>query len=226
MEANCAKNAGNRTIRHNTVQDAFRDIARDVGVRTSFETRTSLSGARDRTDVTYHDIRVKAPPGASFLSSNKTLHIDVAVVEPASISGIRMGAHKLRGKYSSVKAKKKITHYASLVPSGDLFLPAVLTTRGFLDPDCRKVVALLAEHATLSTETASVMSAQDRDTLKGAYIDRFYTRISVALRKACSRCTSAGVNRISIPARLPITSRLITSAHPMIGAAGRSLRFA
>ena len=95
-----------------------------------------------------------------------------------------------------------------------------------MDPDARNAVALLAEHVTKSTEMAIDMSIEDRNALKGVYINRFYTRISVALRKACSRCTSAGVNRISIPAQLPITSKLITKAHNLVGAAGRSLRFA
>lgn len=227
--ANCSKNAGNRTIRHNTVQDAFLAIAKENGIRAYPETHINPNGSRDRTDVTFHNVLVK-PPGIGSRHVSTTLHIDVAVVEPASSSGINMGAHKLRGKYSAATANRKTAHYASLIPVGDLFLPTVFETRGFLDPDARKAVALLAEHVTHSTEMATDMSPQDRDILKGVYIDRFYIHISVALRKACSRCTSAGVNRIFNSSPLlrteSTTAKFVTRAHCLVGAAGRSSRYA
>ena len=192
---NCHRNSGFRSMRHNLVQDCLKLICKSAGLRPILE--HPVGQGNNRTDVTIHNVLIPEEQSDGTVTiTRKEIHVDTAVAEAASASGIAAGAAEKRGIRAKIVARKKNLTYSTLMPAGAIFLSAVIETQGFMHSEFRRFIHILAAHVTHTSVTDNDISATDADLLKGIHISRFYQLISVATKKAVLHCISKACQKI------------------------------
>jgi len=195
----CCKFAGapGWHTRSRRVQHTLKDIINEAGHSATLEPLVGAAGGSERTDIVVHNWLV--PHKNAFTTNTAVsceLHTDICITDPSSKSGIKDGSAKVRGRTALRRAQRKIAKYAPHVTSPDVFIPAAVETFGCLDKDFRKLLSQIAESHLSSSEIDSGLSNNERNILKGIFINRYYTRISVSLQIANAKCISRAASLV------------------------------
>ena len=253
----CSRAAGRyRILRHNAVQDEIVSICRDIGLRPSIEDRVATRDApreeddhidHSRSDIlipnmlvdervtmtrstpTGADTTTTTSTGSEHRTKRMTIHLDIAICEPACSNGLAKGAASKRGAYAKETAKRKKDHYEPLLAEGTTFFAAILETHGLFDRSFVRFLRLLAEHATNSSQVGAGITGKDLLTLRGALLANYMRRISTVLQLNVTRCIFSAAHRLPYKLfatdptyRLPDTHKLVARAHVIIGNANRN----